>query len=221
MLRSVNQNPFFVAANGVTIILKEGYGVGTTGKADGDSSNTTYTAVSEAQLRAMDVNMSALERNLLNFTLWNYCPDNSNNWGDNWNGEDLSLWSPPNNLIHEIRDTHSKELVVNKEKSTNNEDPIQQVAETRVSTDITSESTYKNGSYSSITPPNLHVPKRDSIAIFQGKDLNIGARALEAFARPYPIFTPGTPISVDFNLPNKTFTFTFYRASKMVSLHGI
>ena len=55
MLRSVNPNPFFVAANGVTIILKEGYGVGTTGKADGDSSNTTYTAVSEAQLRAMDV----------------------------------------------------------------------------------------------------------------------------------------------------------------------
>jgi len=46
--------PFFVAANGVTIILKEGYGVGTTGKADGDSSNTTYTAVSEAQLRAMN-----------------------------------------------------------------------------------------------------------------------------------------------------------------------
>ena len=47
--------PFFVAANGVTIILKEGYGVGTTGKADGDSSGQTYTAVSEAQLRAMDV----------------------------------------------------------------------------------------------------------------------------------------------------------------------
>ena len=47
--------PFFVGANGVTIILKEGYGVGTVGKADGDSSGKTYTAVSEAQLRAMDV----------------------------------------------------------------------------------------------------------------------------------------------------------------------
>jgi len=51
----INPNPFFVGANGVTIILKEGFGVGTTGKADGDSSNTTYTAVSEAQLGAMDV----------------------------------------------------------------------------------------------------------------------------------------------------------------------
>ena len=54
MLRSVNQNPFFVGANGVTIILKEGYGVGTVGKADGDYSGKTYTAVSEAQLRALD-----------------------------------------------------------------------------------------------------------------------------------------------------------------------
>ena len=50
----INPNPFFVAANGVTIILKEGYGVGTTGKADGDSSGKTYTAVSEAQLRALE-----------------------------------------------------------------------------------------------------------------------------------------------------------------------
>ena len=47
--------PFYVASNGVTIILKAGYGVGTTGKADGDVSGQTYTAVSEAQLRAMDV----------------------------------------------------------------------------------------------------------------------------------------------------------------------
>ena len=44
MLRSVNQNPFFLAPNGVTIILKEGYGVGTVGKADGDYSGKTYTA---------------------------------------------------------------------------------------------------------------------------------------------------------------------------------
>ena len=50
----ITPNPFFVGANGVTIILKEGYGVGTTGKADGDVSGQTYTAVSEAQLRAMD-----------------------------------------------------------------------------------------------------------------------------------------------------------------------
>ena len=48
-----------------------------------------------SQIKAMDANMSALERNLLNFTLWTYCSDNCNKWGDQWNGEDLSLWSRP------------------------------------------------------------------------------------------------------------------------------
>ncbi|KAF9940937.1 hypothetical protein BGZ75_005248 [Mortierella antarctica] len=45
------------------------------------------------QIKAMDANMYALESNHLNFTLWNYCPDNTHKWGDQWNGEDLSLWS--------------------------------------------------------------------------------------------------------------------------------
>jgi hypothetical protein len=45
-----------------------------------------------AQVAAMDANLDALEANLLNFTLWNYCPDNHNKWGDNWNGEDLSIF---------------------------------------------------------------------------------------------------------------------------------
>ena len=45
------------------------------------------------QIQALDVTMTALERNLANFTLWNYTADNSNNHGDQWNDEDLSLFS--------------------------------------------------------------------------------------------------------------------------------
>ncbi|RUP13593.1 glycoside hydrolase superfamily [Jimgerdemannia flammicorona] len=44
------------------------------------------------QSKAMDANLHALESNLLHFTLWNYVPDNDEQWGDRWNGEDLSLW---------------------------------------------------------------------------------------------------------------------------------
>jgi len=45
------------------------------------------------QVLAMDRTLRALDSAGLSYTLWNYCFDNSNRNGDNWNGEDLSLWS--------------------------------------------------------------------------------------------------------------------------------
>jgi len=42
---------------------------------------------------ALNTTMRALEVALVNFTLWNYTPDNCNTWGDMWNDEDLSLFS--------------------------------------------------------------------------------------------------------------------------------
>ena len=45
------------------------------------------------QIRALDATMTALERNFVSFTLWNYTADNSNARGDHWNDEDFSLFS--------------------------------------------------------------------------------------------------------------------------------
>jgi hypothetical protein len=45
------------------------------------------------QVRALDATMTALENNFVSFTLWNYTADNSNERGDLWNDEDLSLFS--------------------------------------------------------------------------------------------------------------------------------
>lgn len=45
------------------------------------------------QIQAMDDTLQALEANLVNFSLWNYTADNSNTHGDQWCGEDLSLFS--------------------------------------------------------------------------------------------------------------------------------
>ncbi|HOB35507.1 MAG TPA: cellulase family glycosylhydrolase [Bacillota bacterium] len=45
------------------------------------------------QIAAMDRLMRALDANFHNFTLWNYTADNSNERGDGWNGEDLSIFS--------------------------------------------------------------------------------------------------------------------------------
>ena len=46
------------------------------------------------QATALDYNFRALDDHLLSYTLWNYTPDNSNERGDQWNGEDLSIFSP-------------------------------------------------------------------------------------------------------------------------------
>lgn len=45
------------------------------------------------QIRALDDTMQALEANRVNFTLWNYTADNSNQRGDQWNNEDFSIFS--------------------------------------------------------------------------------------------------------------------------------
>lgn len=42
---------------------------------------------------ALSMYYDAMDANLVHTTLWNYTPDNSNRWGDNWNEEDLSIFS--------------------------------------------------------------------------------------------------------------------------------
>lgn len=45
------------------------------------------------QIQAMDRTLRAADDNLLSYTIWNYTPDNDNLHGDQWNGEDLSIFS--------------------------------------------------------------------------------------------------------------------------------
>lgn len=58
------------------------------------------------QARMMDALMTGLEQSLVGFTLWNYNPDNDDQRGDDWNGENFSWFSrgralPPSLLYHE------------------------------------------------------------------------------------------------------------------------
>jgi len=46
-----------------------------------------------SQIHAMDANHYALEGAQADFTLWVYTISNNHIWGDNWNGEDLSIYS--------------------------------------------------------------------------------------------------------------------------------
>ncbi len=44
-------------------------------------------------VKALDRSIRALEARLMNYTLWNYTADNDNAHGDQWNDEDLSIFS--------------------------------------------------------------------------------------------------------------------------------
>lgn len=41
---------------------------------------------------ALDAILSGCDDHLLNYTLWDYSAVNTHEWGDNWNGEDLSIY---------------------------------------------------------------------------------------------------------------------------------
>lgn len=45
------------------------------------------------QAKALDRSIGIAEKNLRSYTLWNYTADNTNERGDQWNGEDLSIYS--------------------------------------------------------------------------------------------------------------------------------
>lgn len=60
---------------------------------DMDKKKAFRTGNFQQQEKALDRTFQALESNLLNGTLWNYTADNTNERGDQWNGEDLSIFS--------------------------------------------------------------------------------------------------------------------------------
>lgn len=47
----------------------------------------------QAQIKALDRSLRAADDALIGYTLWNYTADNDNERGDQWNGEDLSIFS--------------------------------------------------------------------------------------------------------------------------------
>ncbi len=60
---------------------------------DLDHKKAYKTGNFQNQIEALDTSFRALENSLLHSTLWNYTSDNTNARGDQWNDEDLSIFS--------------------------------------------------------------------------------------------------------------------------------
>lgn len=137
-----------------------------------------------SQAMAMNANLSALESNLLNFTLWTYCPNNSHEWGDGWNGEDLSIFCMDDKTMSN-KSAHLE--CINESKAINFE-----------VVDPNSTETTINGSETSYS----HESHSDAY-------LNAGGRVLDAIVRAYPMATPGLLVSLHFDIYEHYLYFSF------------
>ncbi|KAJ5118739.1 glycosyl hydrolase [Penicillium atrosanguineum] len=151
---------------------------------DMDDKHAYQTGDYSSQTSAMDANHFALEGSTSNgFTLWVYETENNHEWGDQWNGEDLSILShddlelPCGGTLRSI-DTQSPAYSESHSSAEESQVEPRNLKRALVSPSMSSDS----------APP----PK--------------GYRAAQAYIRPSPIYVNGNLESHVFDLQNCTFT---------------
>ncbi|KAJ6178822.1 hypothetical protein N7519_009283 [Penicillium mononematosum] len=155
---------------------------------DMDDKYAYKTGDYSSQTSAMDANHFALEGSTSNgFTLWVYVTQNDHEWGDQWNGEDLSIYS---------RD----DLELPAGSSTRPLDP---------NSPAYSES-QSSGAEPNVGPRNLKgalsTPSISSDRSLPSLRQQQGYRAAEAYLRPSPTYVSGKLDSHVFDLKNCVFT---------------
>lgn len=145
-----------------------------------------------SQTLALDANHYAIEgSNVAGYTLWVYTATNNHYRGDNWNGEDLSIFSVDDNTLP--LSPHSTNV-------------------STTSVDRTSPS-YSDGRLSgspNVSPATLKKTLSvDQMSANRSPSVdgdNPGFRAAESYVRPTPIATHGDVLSFGFDLRSCTFT---------------
>ncbi|MDI1485153.1 MAG: endo-1,4-beta-glucanase [Ramalina farinacea] len=171
---------------------------------DMDDKYAYKTGDYSSQSSAMDANHFALEGCGANgYSLWVYVCTNNHEWGDLWNGEDLSIFS-----------LDDKALPVHPHPNAEQPGPPSRPRSV-VSVDMRSPSFSQSHSTdaSPVFPENVKAALRTpSISSDQkeAKPVDLtnapGFRAAEAYVRPSPIATVGSMISSGFDLRNCVFT---------------
>ncbi|KAF1811185.1 glycosyl hydrolase-like protein [Eremomyces bilateralis CBS 781.70] len=175
---------------------------------DMDDKHAYKTGDFSSQISALDANMFAVEGcGAAGFAYWVYAPrsvrsrlqtnkvsQNDHKWGDQWNGEDLSILSTEDKILPERAMSNLSQVSLNRNSLSYSESLA------------SSES-------SGVTPRNLKQTLSANTDPGQSqmsqKPLdNVGYRAAEAFVRPYPIVTHSQIVSYGFDLKSCTFSLT-------------
>ncbi|RCH94985.1 hypothetical protein CU098_001673, partial [Rhizopus stolonifer] len=135
-----------------------------------------------SQNKALDANLNAMEKNLLNYSLWNYVPDNDAQWGDLWNGEDLSIWQTPAD-----KTTITMESVASSSTVT----PSEEADKLPWSIDAYGKST-------------------DSLqSLLRQHQQQANCRNVVSLHRPHPRLTAGVPLTIHFVSPTEKLPASF------------
>ncbi|KZV89762.1 glycoside hydrolase [Exidia glandulosa HHB12029] len=160
------------------------------------------------QQKALDASLNACDGpNALNYTLWTYCPDNSHEWGDGWNLEDLSIWSVDDLRSHRKpgSDAFASHAAVVRNHEAPGTPPPEPVT--------LPGSSALNLAAVLPSPSSSNDKTLGDITSIGGWDnawdfLTDGARAAAAFVRPYPMAIVGVPVHWELNAGKASFTFT-------------
>ncbi|KIK59208.1 glycoside hydrolase family 5 protein [Collybiopsis luxurians FD-317 M1] len=209
---------------------KRSYGWTDGGKFKGDYSR---------QERALDASLNGADGpNAINYTIWTYCPDSSHRWGDGWNMEDLSLWS-----ADDIDSTGRRILsgpgagigggAVGLSKRGQGDDEGSMYGMGR--DDSQAVLLRRNMGAPVLSAPSalsslstFHNPSdawNDVILRWRSNPydfLTEGARAVRAFARPFPTKVVGKALDVQFDIKSTEFKLTvLVRAEDKLNVRGV
>ncbi|KAI1812509.1 glycoside hydrolase family 5 protein [Poronia punctata] len=163
---------------------------------DMDDKHAYKTGDYSSQSAAMDANHFAVEgAGMEGYTLWVYAATNDHQRGDQWNGEDLSIFSVDDQTLP-VSSVPRRP----KDSSAGTQEDSTPLTRTEVDDDV------------SVTPDNLKRTLTNPSISSEPSNANPeltnapGYRAAEAYVRPAPIAVNGNMIDYGFDLRNCQFT---------------
>lgn len=163
---------------------------------DMDDKKAYKTGDYSSQSSALDANYFAVEgANLEGHCLWVYVATNDHEWGDQWNGEDLSIYSVDDKVPS--MSAIPKGLTLSSSTTSLRPPGSSSVRDVPDDNTVTPENLQRTLTNPSITSaPSLKDPELTAVA---------GYRAAEAFIRPTPTFVAGDVEDYGFDLRTCTF----------------
>ncbi|KAK0880602.1 hypothetical protein LTR87_005566 [Friedmanniomyces endolithicus] len=176
---------------------------------DMDDQKAYKTGDYSSQAAAIDANHFAVEGSQAQgLTWWVYTASNSHFWGDNWNGEDLSIFCEED-LPLPSQSSSSDRSTTGGKSSPDPSSPRHSESQSQLSGADSAQVTPNNLKKTLTISDNMSTTLRSTnqTTATDGGEAR-GYRAAEAYIRPHPELVHGTLLTHGFDLKTATFTLT-------------